>query len=71
MDVPRFVNRGGRKDEPGDISVMITYWVYRRICESRLLMNEGSSANDWRRQVQETRSYVPGEVRYLGAGVVI
>jgi hypothetical protein len=31
MDVPRFVNRGGKGDEPGDISVTIPYWVYRRI----------------------------------------
>jgi hypothetical protein len=33
MDVPRFVNRGGKGDEPGDISVMIPYWVYRRFCD--------------------------------------
>jgi hypothetical protein len=42
MDVPRFVNRGGRGDEPGDISVMIPYWVHRRICD--MLVAFGSAA---------------------------
>jgi hypothetical protein len=42
MDVPRFVNRGGRGDEPGEISVMIPYWVYRRICD--MLVAVGSAA---------------------------
>jgi hypothetical protein len=33
MYVSRFVNRGGRGDEPGDISVMIPHSVHRRICD--------------------------------------
>jgi hypothetical protein len=37
-----FVNRGGRKDEPCDMSVMIPYWMYRRICD--MLVTVGSAA---------------------------
>jgi hypothetical protein len=42
MDVRRFVNRGGRGNERGDISVMIPYYVYRRICN--MLVAVGSAA---------------------------
>jgi hypothetical protein len=59
MDVPRFVNRGGRGDEPGDISVMIPYWVYRRICD--MLVAVGSAA----KPEEYIRAILEGHVRKL------
>jgi len=38
MDLPRFVNRGGIAEEPGEISVIIPYWVYRRVCNALVAM---------------------------------